>query len=102
MNPAPYGPRLATNKKGNLMAAPSKNGYPKAMPLHPPEEWAMQNSQLTQLNEELSAQAKRLKEWKDELEKRAVRLHRWTFRLLGACVAIVVVAGVAVWFAFSQ
>jgi hypothetical protein len=84
------------------MTAISKNGYPKAMPLRPPEEVATPNSRLTQMNEELAAQAKRLKEWKDELEKRAVRLRRWTLRLAAACVVTALLAGVGVWVALSQ
>src|SRR5207249_3987327 len=78
--------RRPLQRKENPMAASSKNGYPKAIPLHPPVEQMTPNGRLTQLNEELAAQANRLKEWKVELEKRASRSRRWTLRLVAACV----------------
>ena len=67
------------------MAASAKNGYPKAIPLHPPEA---PNGRLTQMNEELAAQAKRLKEWKHELEKRTIRLRRWTLLFTSTSAAL--------------
>lgn len=84
------------------MAVSSKNTYPKAIPLHSPEELATNNNRLSQWNEELTAQTKRLKEWKDELEKRAARLRRWNVRLGGACAIVLLLASGAIWFAFSQ
>jgi hypothetical protein len=70
------------------MASMSRNTYPKAMPLHSPDE-------LSQLQEELSAQARRAAQRDKELAQRAAGLRRWTARLLGAVtLAVLLTAGV--------
>jgi hypothetical protein len=77
------------------MATFSRNAYPKAMPLHSPDELAAQAGKLSQLQEELSAQARRASQRDKELAGRAIRLRRWTGRLIGvAALAVLLTVGV--------
>jgi hypothetical protein len=77
------------------MATFSRNAYPKAMPLHSPDELNAQASKLSQLQEEVSAQARRAAQRDKELAEKAARLRRWTGRLVGAIVlAVMLTAGV--------
>jgi hypothetical protein len=78
--------------KGKIMAISNKNVYPKAIPCHSPEELALQNYRLNQLNEELAAQTKRLTQWNADLATRAAWLRRWTVRLIGTCVILLLLA----------
>lgn len=82
------------------MAVISKNSYPKAIPLHSPEELAVQNSRLSQWNDELAAQSKRLNDQNKELADKAERLRRWTKRLACACGVALLFAAGAVAFSF--
>jgi hypothetical protein len=74
------------------MAAFSRNAYPKAMPLHSPDELNAQASKLSQLQEELSAQARRASQRDKELAEKAARLRRWTGRLAGVVLLVVALA----------
>ncbi|MBI1832332.1 MAG: hypothetical protein HYR84_12890 [Planctomycetes bacterium] len=80
------------------MATTGKSPYPKAMPLHSPEELAAQTGRLNKQSEELAERSGRLDERQEKLDEQSAGLWRWTYRLVVgyALLALIVGGGVFV------
>jgi hypothetical protein len=83
------------------MSSTSKNGYPRAMPLHNPEDLSVQTAKFNQLQEELSAQMRRLAQREKDLAEQSARM-RSAWRLAAVTLLGVVLAAGTIAFALSR
>jgi hypothetical protein len=80
----------------------SRNGYPRALPLHTPDELAAQAAKVSQMQDDLSGQARRLSQREKELAEKDARQRRSMWRMVGVVVVAVVIAGGAIYLARSR